>query len=147
MTAIKMKGTGRAILTKENGEKTVYEHHNLITTAGFNFLIKSIISGTGRPNVLSHIAIGTGTTAANVSQTALVSETNRGAGTWTWSEGSKTFKITTAFDRGAVSGTITEGAVFNAATGGTMFDRVVFATPITVGTDVQYTQEFEFEVI
>ena len=147
MTAINLKGTGRAILTKENGEKEIYEHHNLITRLGFDLLIKSLIAPSNRPDVLSYVAIGTGTTAAAVTQTTLVSETNRTKGTWDWTVGTKIFKITAAFERGAVTGTISEGGVFNASTGGTMFDRVVFTTPITVGSDVQYTQEFEFEVI
>lgn len=144
---LKLKGTGRAILTYPDGHKEVHEKHNLITTVGYDTLIGSLIKSTSRPNPLSHVAIGTGTTASAVSQTTLVNETNRGAGTWTWSSGSKTFTISCAFARGTVSGNISEGGVFNASTGGSMFDRCVFTNPIPVTSEIQYTQEFEFEVM
>ena len=44
-------------------------------------------------------------------------------------------------------GTITEGGVFNAASGGSMFDRLVFETPFTGAADTTFAMEFEFEVM
>lgn len=143
---IKIKGTARAILTHDDGRVEVIEDHNMIVNGGFDLLISSLIKSSNRPNPLTHIAVGRGTTAAAAGQTALVNEAYRKAGTWSWSAGTKVFTITATWSRGAVTGTITEGAVFNASSGGTMFDRIVFSTPFTGAADIQYTQQFEFEV-
>lgn len=143
---IKLKGTARAILKHDDGRVEVIEDHNMIVNAGFDFIIASLINSSDRPNPLTHIAIGTGTTAAAATQTALVNEYSRKAGTWSWTAGSKTFTITAEWSRGEVLGTITESAVFNASSNGTMFDRIVFSTPFTGAADIQYTQQFEFEV-
>lgn len=144
---IKIKGTARAILEHEDGRVEVYETHNMIVTTGFNMIIKSLINSTSRPDVLSHIAVGTGTTVSTASMTTLVTETHRAAGTWSWSEGDSKFTISTTFAKGAVTDKITEGGVFNASSGGTMFDRVVFETPFQGASDITYTQQFEFEVL
>lgn len=143
---VKIKGTARAILTHDDGRVEVIEDHNMIVNSGFDMLISSLINSSNRPNPLSYVAIGTGTTAAAATQTALANEAYRLQGTWSWTAGSKIFTITAAWARGAVLGTITEGAVFNASSGGTMFDRIVFSTPFTGASDIQYTQQFEFEV-
>ena len=141
-----IKGTARAILTHGDGRVEVIEEHNMIMNAGFDLLISSLINSAGRPNPLSYVAIGSGTTATAATQTALADEKYRTQGTWDWTPGSKTFTISASWAQGAVLGTITEGAVFNASTGGTMFDRIVFSTPFTGSSDIQYTQQFEFEV-
>ena len=143
---LKIKGTARAILTHDDGRVEVIEDHNMIVNSGFDLLISALINSSNRPSPLTHIAIGTGTTAASATHTALVNEKYRKAGTWSWSAGSKTFTITATWNRGAVTGTITEGAVFNASSGGTMFDRIVFSTPFTGSADIQFTQQFVFEV-
>lgn len=144
---IKLKGTGRAILLHEDGTKEIYEKHNLIVTAGYDFIVKSLISSTGRPAVLGYVAVGTGTGAAASSQTALVNEVGRATGTWTWTAGEKKFTISASFAKGAITGAISEGGVFNASTDGTMFDRCVFTNPITVDATIAYTQEFDFEIM
>lgn len=146
MSKLKVKGTARAILTHKDGRVEVIEDHNMIMNGGFDLLISSLINSSNRPNPLSHIAIGTGTTAVAATQTALANEYARKAGTWSWNSGTKTFTITASWNTGEVLGVITEGAVFNASSGGTMFDRIVFSTPFTGSADIQYTQQFEFEV-
>lgn len=147
MSNIKVKGVGKAILTYPDGTVKTIENCNMIVNSGLDFLIKCIInSGANRPNPLGYVAIGTGTGVTTGGMTALVSELARGAGSWTYTAGSATFKISTSFARGAVIGTVTEGGVFNAASAGVMFDRVLFTEPIPVTSDVAYTQEFTFTV-
>lgn len=146
----KIKSRVYATVEYDDGhEELIEQGHNLVTTAGFNMLIKSITGvGTGgRPDVLSHIAIGTSDTAASAAQTTLVAETARKAGTWDWNEGSSKFTISATWDRGAITALIKEGGVLNAATGGTLFDRIVFETPFQGASDIKYTQHFEFEVL
>lgn len=143
---LQIKGTARAILTHTDGRVEVIEDHNMIMNGGFDLLISSLINSSNRPDPLGYIAIGRGTTATAATQTALVNEAYRKAGTWRWNAGTKTFTITASWATGAVTGNITEGAVFNASSGGTMFDRIVFSTPFAGASDIQYTQQFEFEV-
>lgn len=144
---LKLKGTARTILTHDDGRVEVFEQHNMIVNSGFSFVISSMInSGASRPNPMGYIALGTSNTAASATDTTLGNETYRKAGTWSWTSGSNTFTITANWDRGAVLGTITEAGVFNAASGGTMLDRLIFSTPFTGASDIQYTQQFEFEV-
>lgn len=146
-TKLNLKGTARTILTHDDGRVEVFEQHNMIVNSGFNFIISSMInSGNNRPSPMGYIALGTGDTAAAATQTSLVNETYRAAGTWQWSAGSKTFTITASWAKGAVLGTITEAGVFNSSSGGTMLDRLVFSTPFTGASDIQYTQQLEFEI-
>lgn len=144
---LKIKGTARGICRYDDGRVEIVEQGNMIVNSGFDMLIQSLIKSSGRPNPLSHVAIGSGTTATSASMTALSAEHHRGAGTWTWNTGSKLFTISTTFAKGAVTQLIAEGAVFNAASGGTMFDRVAFSQAVQGTSDMTYTQEFTFEVM
>lgn len=145
----KIKSRVYATVEYDDGHKELIEQgHNLVTTAGFNMLIRSITGVDGaRPDVLSHIGIGTSATAVSAAQTTLQGEVARKSGTWDWSEGNSKFTISTTWERGAITALIKEGGVFNAATGGTMFDRIVFETPFQGASDIKYTQHFEFEVL
>lgn len=79
-----------------------------------------------RPDPLSHIAVGTGTTAADLAQTALVNQIGINSATYSHSSLTKTFTLMTTFTPGNATGSITEAGVFNAVSGGIMLDRVVF---------------------
>lgn len=121
-----MHGAMTATLLKANGETEVFHKDNIIVSAGFDFIADSIGKASSRPAAMGYIAIGTGTTAAAVAQTALVTEAARAAATYAHTTGTKVLTFTTTFAAGAGTGAITEAGVFNAATGGTMLDRVVF---------------------
>jgi len=75
---------------------------------------------------MSHMAIGTGTAAAAVANTALVSEVDRNSLTSTAVSGSTVTFIAT-FGAGEGTGAITEAALLNASSGGTMLCRTVYA--------------------
>ncbi len=142
---IKVKGKGRAILKYDDGHVEIYEQNNMIVNVGFEFIMKAMTATSGRPAVMQYVAVGKGGGATTSAMTKLVNESNRHVGTWQIS--GKTFVITAPFGRGVVTGNITEGGVFNASSGGTMLDRLLFTTPITVDSSVDFTQEFEFELI
>lgn len=144
---LKFKGTARARLKFDDGREEVVEQGNMIVNSGFDLIINSLISTESRPDTLSHVAIGTGDTATSSSMTTLVNETHRGFGSWNWTQGSKVFTISTTYPKGSVLDLISESGVFNASSGGTMFDRVVFTSPVQGTADMTYTQEFEFEVL
>lgn len=119
-------GAMTATLLKANGETEVFHKDNIIVNAGFDFIADAIGKSASRPNAMGYIAIGTGTTAAVATQTTLVTESARAAATYAHATGSKVLTFTTTFAAGAGTGAITEAGVFNASSGGTMLDRVVF---------------------
>lgn len=98
---------------------------NLIVTTGRNAIIERLDSspGTGQP---THMAIGTGATAAAAGDTTLQTELDRNALTSNTSSGGV---LTMVGDWAAGDGTgaITEAGVFNASSSGTMYSRAVFS--------------------
>lgn len=121
-------------------EKVV--RHNMIVDGGFDFICNAIGNST-QPGAMGYIGVGTGTTAVSASQTALATELSRNAATYTHTAGTKVFTLSADFDEGDATGAITEAAVFNAATNGTMLDRVVFDV-INKGPNDKFKATFEF---
>lgn len=96
---------------------------NLVVTTGTQFIAGRM---TGTANVMSFMAIGSGTTAAVIGDTALGSELGRAA----ISSGTTTLAVTTyvcTLGAGVGTGAVTEAGIFNAASAGTMLCRTVFA--------------------
>lgn len=101
------------------------EIHNLVVTAGKNHIADQLSSSPGQ-SAMSHMAIGTGTTAAAAGDTALGTEIDRNALT---SRTDATNVVTYVGDWAAGDGTnsaIAEAGIFNAASSGTMLARAVF---------------------
>jgi hypothetical protein len=117
-----LKMTGRLAIAI-NGE-VVQEVPNLVVTAGKGY-VASRMKDTSL-GAMSHMAIGTGTSAAAAGDTALGSEADRNSLTSTTvSAGTVTYIAT--FGAGEGTGAITEAALLNASSGGTMLCRTVFA--------------------
>ena len=106
-----------------NGD-IVLEKKNLIVTAGKVFLASAVINSSASP--FTNMAIGTGTTAAVLTDTALGSELARSAFT-TSSVASNVVTLSTTYAAGTGTGALTEAGIFNNVTGGTMLCRTVFA--------------------
>ena len=140
---LRLHGRLEARLYKADGSVLVRVKDNLIVDTGFSFIAQSVGLAAGRPNVMSHIGVGTGTTASATGNTALVTEIARKAATFSHTTGTKTFQFEATFNAGEATGAITEAGVFNASTSGTLFDRVVFAV-INKGADDTLTQRFTF---
>ena len=140
---LKLKGSLTAILKKADGTVEVRKKDNIIVNSGFDFICNALGAASGRPNAMSHIAIGTGTTAQAATQTALISELTRLAATYAHTAGTKEFTMTSTFAAGVGSGAITEAGVFNAATGGIMLDRVTFGV-VNKEADDELTLRFRF---
>ena len=121
-------------------EKVV--RHNMIVDGGFDFICNAIGNST-QPGAMGYIGVGIGTTAVSASQTALATELSRNAATYTHTAGTKVFTLSADFDEGDATGAITEAAVFNAASNGTMLDRVVFDV-INKGANDKFKATFEF---
>jgi hypothetical protein len=96
---------------------------NLTVDAG-KALIASRMCGAGTPP--SHMAVGTGATAAAVGQTTLVAEVARVAlASATPAANVATFAA--SFPAGTGTGALTEAGLFNAGASGTMSNRSVFS--------------------
>lgn len=123
---------------------------NLITNAGFA-LAAGLLNGSGTPAAATYIAVGTGTTAAAVTDTALQTETatsglSRAAGTVslvTTTVTNDTAQILKSF---SVTGTVavTESGVLNAASTGTLLCHQVFtAINVVSGDTLQVTWKIQ----
>lgn len=116
-----MKMTGRLIISIN--ENVVQEIDNLVVTTGKAFVAARMI-GTSF-NVMSNMAIGSGSTAAAAGDTALGSELDRQSATSSASGAVVTYSAT--FGAGNGTGAVTEAGLFNAASSGTMLCRTVFS--------------------
>jgi len=91
--------------------KRVYEYHNLNPTAGRQMLWQQIDPTLfSASNVLSHVAVGSGTTAPAEGDTQLETETYRDAIASSNIDG-KALYVTGFFDTSEANGTIREAAV------------------------------------
>lgn len=116
-----MKMTGKLVISIN--DNVVQEVDNLVVTSGKEFVASRMI-GTSA-DVMDHMAIGSGTTAAAVSDTALGSELDRQSASSAVSGAVATYSAT--FGAGDGTGAVTEAALFNASSGGSMLCRTVFS--------------------
>lgn len=124
--AIKMTGELKITVTSPEGnvtQETVIP--NLVVTAGKNWIAGRMYD-TSIPDEMSHMAIGTGTTAAAAGDTALGTQAGIVALTST-TVSTNTVQYVATFGAGTGTGAITEAGVFNAASSGTMLCRTVFS--------------------
>jgi len=117
-----LKLTGK--LTIALNDEIVQEVPNLVVTAGKEYVASRIKDATA--TAMSHMAIGTGSTAAAASQTALGSESARTGLTSTTVSGADIVYVDT-FAAGTGTGAITEAGIFNASSSGDMLCRTVFS--------------------
>ena len=117
-----LKLTGKLTIALNN--EIVQEVPNLVVTAGKGYVASRIKDASA--TAMSHMAIGTGSTAAAASQTALGSESARTGLTSTTVSGADIVYVDT-FAAGTGTGAITEAGIFNASSGGTMLCRTVFS--------------------
>jgi YD repeat-containing protein len=96
---------------------------NLLVQTGLNYIASRIKDATA--TVMSHMALGAGTAAASNGQTALVTELGRVALTST-TLSANVVTYTATFSPATATGAVTEAAIFNAASAGTMLNRVAF---------------------
>jgi len=132
--------------------KAEWQGANLITDAG-KAGMASRLNGSGAESAFTYIGIGTGTASAGASDTALGSEITTGGGARASATVSRvttdvtddtaqavvTFNFTAGF-------AVTETALFNASSAGTMLNRQVFsAVNVTSGDSLQVTIKIDVD--
>jgi hypothetical protein len=129
---LKASGSLRVVLTGADGKvKEEHDFKNLVVTVGKNFVASRMV-GTAS-NVMSHMAIGSSSTAAAAGDTTLGTELGRVA----LASATATTNVVTytaTFPAGTGTGAIVEAGIFNASSAGTMLCRTVFAV-VNKGVD------------
>ena len=105
-------------------DAVVQEVPNLVVTDGKQFVASRMKDTTKA--AMSHMAIGTGSTAAAAADSALGSQADRNALTSTTVSGAAVTYVA-SFGAGEGTGAITEAGLFNASSSGDMLCRTVFA--------------------
>ena len=123
----KTKATGKLTVEIKNKQGEVIdvrEVKNLVVDDGLEY-IASRMKDTSA-TAMSHMAIGTGSTAAAAGNTALGTEAARQALTSTTVTANAVAYVA-SFAAGTGTGAITEAGILNAGSGGTLLCRTVFS--------------------
>lgn len=123
--SLKIAGEVRMVLTGPNGQvKEDVTRKNLVVSAGTEFIASRLSSGAS--TVMSHMAIGSGTTAASAGDTDVESILGVREALDTTTPVSNTVVYVCGFEAGEGTGAVTEAGLFNASSGGTMLCRTTF---------------------
>ena len=126
---LKLSGQLNIVLKDKAGNiKETREEKNLVVNTGLAYIASRMKDTT--KGAMSHMALGSGTTAAAAAQTDLVSILgSREALDSTTISGTNNEKIVyvSSFEAGDATGAVTEAGIFNAASSGDMLCRTVFS--------------------
>jgi hypothetical protein len=123
---LKLSGNVKIELIDQKGHiKETREIKNLVVSTGLTFICSRMADTSS--NVMSHMALGSGTTPAAANQTDLVSILGSREALDSTSASSNTITYVASFEAGDSTGAVTEAGLFNASSGGTMLCRTVFS--------------------
>jgi hypothetical protein len=133
---IKATGALHVVLRGPDGKiKDERNIKNLVVTTGKNFIAASMIKTTSdTPAAMTHMGIGSGTTAAAVGDTALESALGSRVSLSSATNANAVTTYVATFAAGTGTGAVTEAGIFNASTSGTMLCRSVFSV-VNKGAD------------
>jgi ATP-dependent protease HslVU (ClpYQ) peptidase subunit len=120
---LKAKGQVKLELTRADGTVETIDIKNLVVNTGLNYIVSRMKDTT--ETAMSHMAIGSGSTAAAAGNTALGTELGRVSLTST-TVSTNTIQYVASFPAGTGTGTVYEAGIFNASSGGTLLCRTVF---------------------
>lgn len=119
------KGKLHIVIRSASGQITEeVDVENLVVDAGLNYIASRMKDASA--TAMSHMAIGTGSTAADGGDTALETELARVALTST-TVSTNTIEYIASFPSGTGTGAITEAGILNNTSGGTLLCRTVFS--------------------
>ena len=121
---IKVTGELKLTLTKPDGNTHETVVPNIVVTDGKEYIASRMKDATA--TAMSHMAIGTGTTAAAAGDSTLGTEAGRVALTSTTVTSNAVAYVAT-FGAGTGTGAITEAGILNASSSGDLLCRTVFS--------------------
>lgn len=126
--SLKTKGVLQLTLIDEAGNIKSHDTHNLVVSTGLAYIASRMKDATS--GVMSHMAVGSGTTAAAAADTGLGSQLARVAldstAIVTTNATGDSVQYVATFPAGTGTGAVTEAGILNASTAGTMLCRTVF---------------------
>lgn len=122
---LKLRGEVALVLRDKNGnvkdERTI---KNLIVDTGLNFICDRMKDDE---TAMTHMALGSGSTAAAAGDTTLGTQLGSREALDSSTVTNNQIVYVASFEAGDATGAVTEAGIFNAASGGTMLCRTVFA--------------------
>jgi len=122
---LKLRGEVALVLRDKNGNvKEERKINNLIVNAGLNFICDRMKNDE---TAMTHMALGSGSTAAAANDTTLGSQLGSREDLDSSTVTSNQIVYVASFEAGDTTGAVTEAGIFNAASSGTMLCRTVFS--------------------
>lgn len=141
-TILSVTGRLTVELHDEFGElKQSFDCPNLVTTVGKGFVASSMAKTTvNTPAAMTHMAVGTSSTAAAVGDTTLGAEVAGSRTTLTSTTPStNTCVYVCTFGAGIGTGSLNEAGIFNASSAGTLLCHTIFGATVTKGASDSLT--------
>lgn len=131
---LKLRGDVSIVLKTADGSvKDSRAIKNLVVNDGLNFIVSRMKDTT--QGAMSHMAVGSSTTAAAAGQTDLISILGSREALDSTSVSTNTVTYVSSFEAGEGTGAVTEAGIFNASSGSDMLCRTVFAVVNKQSTD------------
>ena len=122
---LKLRGDVFITVKDKDGQVKEQRHEkNLIVSSGLNFICSRMKDTSD--GAMSHMALGSGTTAAAAGDTDLGSLLGAREELDSTTVTDNTITYVSSFEAGDGTGAVAEAGIFNAAAAGTMLCRVVF---------------------
>jgi hypothetical protein len=122
---LKLRGDVAIVLKDKDGKvKESRDINNLVVSSGLTYICSRMADASA--GVMSHMALGSGTTAAAAGDTDLESILGSREALDSTTASSNTITYVSSFEAGEATGAVTEAGIFNAATSGTMLCHVIF---------------------
>ena len=122
---LKLRGDVALVLRDKDGNiKDERKIENLIVDTGLNFICDRMKDDE---TAMTHMALGSGSTAAAAGNTALESQLGSREALDSSTVTNNQIVYVSSFEAGDATGAVTEAGIFNASSGGTMLCRTVFA--------------------
>lgn len=123
--SIELRGDLDVVVRGADGQiKDQRQLKNLIVNTGLNFICSRMKDTTD--GAMSHMGLGSGTTAAAAGDTDLGSLLGAREALDSTTVTDNTITYVASFEAGDATGAVTEAGLFNASTAGTMLCRTVF---------------------
>lgn len=122
---LKLRGDVALVLRDKDGNvKDERKIENLIVDTGLNFICDRMKDDE---TAMTHMALGSGSTAAAAGDTSLESQLGSREALDSSTVTNNQIVYVASFEAGDATGAVTEAGIFNAASGGTMLCRTVFS--------------------